>query len=527
MKQLARLVLLSALGLPLPSGCGLPAPAGPVTFDLLARRVPADVEQAFFLDLKPGGDAGTYWERIRSRLVANSQARPVLDSLLSQFRVKDFGLDAFLVGPAASGYLNDVPYSIVQVNSPSAARDAILLQDPRNLDWVHEDYGGETLYHGHNRWSNGQREWLALTIYDQLLILAWSYTRDPVDDLKAFVSLSEQDSLASLPAWGTLRARLADDPMGLVFLNLGNQLRQNPPPANDTSLTAFGQQIEALALAAVPEKNGMRVEIAGSVVLQGNVPAAIRSLLELPGVDPASWAGLPADTAIAISTHGAPTVWPLLRDAFSLQALGAVRDTVGLDIESDLFGVDGPFSSDLAMAITPPLPGQPISQGLAAGQLLFLARGTSQAQMAAVQAAMESQGAVLGSQTVNGIALQVQAGTAPAGYAISFGFDEDVFLLGTSPGIVGQSVSARRDGGGLVQSPAFRAVLGTMPQDPSFFFYLNRPSLTDMAQANMTEHQYGQSQELLGLEAFDAIGLGLKLHTDRIDGTLYFFMREG
>jgi hypothetical protein len=526
MKQLTRLILLLALMSPLLGGCGLVPQAGPVSFDLLARWVPGDAVQPFFLDLKPAGEAGAYWERIRNRLEANSVAGPALDSLLGQFRVQDFGLESFIVGPAVNGYLNSTQYIILQVNSQSAARDAILLQNVGSTQREREDYQGKTLYHGMYLYAYGRREYLALTTYDGLLVLVTSQDSDPIGDLKTIVSLPEEQSLASLPSWKTLRGRLPEALMGLVFYNVGDQLRQNPPPSSDTSLgTAFGQQFEALALAAVPERNGMRVEVAATLATQSDVPPQIHSLLRLPGVDPTTWTGLPADTAIALSSYSASTVWPVLGDMFNVGPLDIVRDTVGLDLEADLFGVDGPLSGDFAVAITPPLPEQPISQGLAAGQLLFLARGTSEAQMAALQTAMDNRGAVLSPQTVSGVELQTQVGTELTGYAISFGFDDNVFLLGTSPGIVDHSVSARRDGNGLPQDPVFQAVLGTMPQDPSFFLYLNRRSLTDLAKANMTEAEYNQSQEIFGLEAFDAVGLGLKLSPDRIDGVLFCFVK--
>jgi hypothetical protein len=302
---------------------------------------------------------------------------------------------------------------------------------------------------------------------------------------------------------------------------------QEPTPGTTLSLgQAFGQQIEALALAAVPERNGMRVDVVGTVALQNSVPPEIRSLLELPGVDPASWAGLPADTAIVVSGHDASITWPVLKDILSLSSLSTVADAIGLDVEADLFGAAGPLSDDFCVALLPPLPDQPISQGLLAGQLLFLDRGTSPAQMAALQAAMEGRGAVLSPQEIQGLPVQTQVGTGLAGYAVSFGLNDQDFILGTSPGAIEQSVTARHDGNGLVKDAVFQAVLDTLPRDPSFFVYLNRPVLTDIAQTNATEQQYSQSQELVGLEAFDAIGLGLKLGTDVIEGTLYFFMAE-
>jgi hypothetical protein len=526
MKQLTRLALLLALMAPLLGSCGLPAQAGPLSFDLLAQRLPGDVQQAFFLDLKPAGEAGAHWQRIRDHLAANSEAQALLDSLLSQFRVQDFGLDPFVVGPVANGSLGSTQYCIVQVNSQSAARDAVLLQNKGNPEWKSESYQGRTLYH-RSMSTYGQPEWLAFAAYDGLLVLAFDYNIDAIDNLKTLVGLSRQDSLAALPSWQTVYARLPQAPMGLFFLNLGEQLQQNSSPGSDPSLgLAFGQQIEALALAAVPERNGMRVDVVGTIALQDSVPPEIRSLLGLPGVDPASWAGLPADTAMVVSGHNASIIWPVLRDLLSVSSLSMVRDAIGLDIEADLFNADGPLSDDFCVALLPPLPDQPIGQGLLAGQLLFLGRDASPAQMDALQAAMESRGAVLSPQEIQGVLVQAQVGTELAGYAVSFGLNDQDFVLGTSPGALEQSVTARRAGNGLVKDAVFQAVLDALPRNPSFLLYVNRPSLTDVVQINMTEQQYTQSQELVGLEAFDAIGLGLKLGTDVIEGALYFFMAE-
>jgi hypothetical protein len=528
MRRFAHLILLLAWLSLLLSGCGLQAQSGPMTFDQLARWVPNDVEQAFFLNLKPSGQAGSYWQRIYGRLAANPQARPAVDSLFDQFRAHDFGLDPFIVGPAVNGYFSHGQYIILQVNSQSGARDAVLLQDLQNQGREREEYQGKTLYHGTYRYTYGQREYRALATFKGLLVLALSYDQDPIDDLKAVVDLPEEESLASLPSWKSLRARLPETPMGLIYLHPPEQIEQPSQPGSDVSMAdVLGRQIEALALAAVPEPGGMRVEMAADLATQSALPPQILNLLNLPGVDPASWTGLPADTALALSSRDAATVWPVLRDMFGGLSLDQVVDVIGLDLEADLFAADGPLSGDFALAITPPLPDQPISQGIAAAQFLILARDASPAQMAAVQAAMEGRGATFSSQTVEGVGrgieLQTQVGTALAGYAVSFGFDGDVLLLGSSPGIIDRSVSARRDGTGLVADPAFRAVLNTMPKEPAFFVYLNRPSLTEMLKANMTEDQYNQSQEY---EAFEAISLGLTLSMDRIDGTLYFYMPE-
>jgi hypothetical protein len=268
----------------------------------------------------------------------------------------------------------------------------------------------------------------------------------------------------------------------------------------------------------------MRVEIAGIAALQTDVPPKVRALFNLPAVDPAAWNGLPADTAITLVTHDASVLWPLLKEAFSLDT-DQLRDTIGLDLEADLASAEGPLAGDFALAITPPLPEQPISQGLPAGQLLILARGASEAQMANLQAAMEGRGAVFGPREVQGVALQTQAGTEPTGYAISYGFEGDTLLFGSSPDVIGQGMAAQREGKGLVTTPAFRTVLAALPKAPSFVVYLNSVPLTSLLQGNMTEEQYQKREEYLLLEASEAIGLGWRFTPDELDGVIYFLVR--
>jgi hypothetical protein len=67
-------------------------------------------------------------------------------------------------------------------------------------------------------------------------------------------------------------------------------------------------------------------------------------------------------------------------------------------------------------------------------------------------------------------------------------------------------------------------MLATLPEDPSLLLYLNSGALRSLLLANMTEEQY-QMPEYLLLEPFEAIGLGLRLQPDRLDGVLYFFVK--
>jgi hypothetical protein len=311
--------------------------------------------------------------------------------------------------------------------------------------------------------------------------------------------------------------------MGLLFLNVAENVRRVPPSPDDKSLgTALNQQLIAVALAAVPEAGGMRVEIAGDVVLQADASPDMRALFGLPAVDPHAWPELPGDTAVALVGHDASTVWPWLEEMGLVQSL----DQLGLDVQADLMSTAGPLTGDFAMAITPPLPEQPISADVPAMQLLILGRDVGEERMGSARAAMEARGVTFGQEEVAGIALQTQVGTRPSGYAISYGFDGGSLLFGSSPEIVGKAVAARRAGGGLVADETFRAVQAALPTDPSLVFYLNYGLLSDLLRTNMTEEQYQQNRGSLLLEAYDAVGLGLQLTPDEINGVLYFAVRE-
>jgi hypothetical protein len=311
--------------------------------------------------------------------------------------------------------------------------------------------------------------------------------------------------------------------MGLLFLNVAENVRRAPPSQDDKTLgTALSQQLIAVALAAVPEAGGMRVEIAGDVVLQADASPDMRALFGLPAVDPQAWPELPADTAVALVGHNASIVWPWLEEMGLVQSL----DQLGLDVQADLMSTEGPLTGDFAMAITPPLPEQPISGDVPAMQLLILGHDVGEERMGSARAAMEARGATFGQEEVAGIALQTQVGTRPSGYAISYGFDGGSLLFGSSPEIVGKAVAARRAGGGLVADETFRAVQAALPTDPSLVFYLNYGLLSDLLRTNMTEEQYQQNRGSLLLEAYDAVGLGLQLTPDEINGVLYFAVRE-
>jgi hypothetical protein len=544
MKRNRWLILISivALSLPALTQCTQPGQAAS-EFDGLARWVPSEAEQAFFMDFRPDGEAGRHWERIHQRLAANPTGQQALDGLFYTFEVEPSSLDAFIAGPGVSGYSDGggVEYAILQVSDEAAAAEDRLQQRFPRVSWEQEEFEGWTLHHGQNLDSWRQGEWVAWAIRDGLLFrCSWYGYGSSADDepaltyLREMVGLDRADSLAALPAWRTLRDRLPQDPLALMFFNVAAVARRSPPAPDDDSLgTALSQHLEAMAAAAVPEEAGMRFEIAGTIALQADARPELRALLDLPAVNPAAWTGLPSDTAIAFAAHDAHVLWPWLEDMLNLASLNQVGSAAGLDMQADLAGAEGPLSGEFALAITPPLPDQPISQGLPAGQLLILARDVSPAQMDHVRTAMEGRGAVFGPGEVQGVALQTQAGTGLSGYAISYGFDygngdddgADTLLFGSSPDVIGQAVTAQREGGGLVETPNFRSMLAALPDDPSFFVYLNSDPLTGMAQLNMTEEQYQSREEYLLLEIFEAVGWGMRLAPDGMDGVAYFFVR--
>jgi hypothetical protein len=139
---------------------------------------------------------------------------------------------------------------------------------------------------------------------------------------------------------------------------------------------------------------------------------------------------------------------------------------------------------------------------------------------------MEGRGAIFGPGEVEGVPIQAQARTGLTGYAISYGFDGNLLLLGTSPDIIGQGVAARHDGQGLVETGAFQTILKALSGRPTFFAYLGDEALIDLARTNMTAEEYQNRSDLVGLEAFEAIGLGLRLRPNRFDGVLYFLVPE-
>ncbi len=528
MKPITRWVLLLALSLPLLATCGQSEPAPPGAFDALARWMPAGVEQPFFLNFKPPGQSGRHWQRIRDRMEANPEAQEILANMLGDFKIEEYGLEEAIAGPAVSVFHDGARYAIVQVSDGAAAQEALHLHF-EEVDWEQVEFEGDTLYQARVLNQGGQPEWLAWTVHDGLLFLnhSYGYGVQAIPGLQALLGLPEGESLATLPAWGTLRGRLPQNPMGLIFMNVAEQTRSYPPDPSDTSPGAVvTQQMEAIAAAAVPEADGMRVEVAGTFRAGGDVPPELQTLYALASVDALDWPGLPANTSIALVAHDASVLWPWFVDIFSItpEALIDLRETIGLDLATDLFGAAGPLTGDLALSITPPLPDQPIIEGLAAAQLLFLTRDATPAQVDGVRLAMEGRGGTFAPSEVEGIDVHSQVGTALTGYAFSYGSDDGVFHFASSPEILGQAVVARREGTGLVETEAFQKVLKALPDEPVLVAYLQIPSLTELAGANSTRDEYQAQGEMLALEVFEAIGAGLRFQPGFLDGVLYFLV---
>jgi len=534
MKRIGWLLLALALSVPALSGCERPAPvySQGTGFEGLARWVPGDMNSVTFMDLKPAGDMGRHWERIRQLLASTPAGQDGLNAVYDQFRVKQYGLDPFLVGPAVNWYDGRVEYVIAQVGGDadperSLAVQEAMLQHFADVAWQQEEYDGRPLYHGRTG-RGAQQEGLAWAVRDGLLYLVYDQGLAPVAQLRTLLSLAQGESLAALPAWQTLRGRLPDTSLMLLFNNLAEQNRRSTPlPADASFGETLNRQFEAAAAAAIPEEQGMRVQIAGTVALQPDVPPEVRAVFDSPAVDPTTWTHVPTEAAITVIGYDASVLWPLLKEGLvSPEVLAQVREAVGLDLEADLASVGGSLAGGYAWAVLPPLPDQPVGQGLLAAQLLIVGRGATQTQAALVQAAMESRGAIFGPGEVEGVAVHTQVGTELSGYAITYGFDDGTLLFGSSPDAVGQAVVAWHAQRGLNLTENFQALQAALPADSSLIIYLNGEPLTRLYQANTTEEAYETNIEYALLEAFESVGAGLRFTPQRMDGVMLFFAPE-
>ena len=522
MKRWGSLLVVVALCWPALAGCGVSPLGAPDPFAALARWAPVGTEQIFFFNFKPTGEMGRYWTRIQQGIEASPAGQEMMEGLLSQFQVEAYGLADSIAGPVVSGYWQDVQYAIMEVRDEGAVADT-LHQQLMDESWEEETFSGKTLHFGRSR-PNAQR--VAWTLSDGLLFLASGGGANMLPQFKELVSLAKMDSLAGQSAWETLRPRLPDNPLGLIVFNIAEQNRRYPPAGGDNSLaTLLTQQLEVVALAAVPQAEGLRLEIEGILAPDGGDLPEFRALLDLPAVNPDDWPGLPANTAVALVSHDAPLLWPWAKEMFGFNS-DALRDLLGLDLEADLLVAGGPLAGDFALGITPPLPAQPISQRVPALQAIFVAHGATPAQMDGVQAAMQERGASFGAAEVEGATVHTQLGAGASGFALSYGFQDDALFLGSSPGVVGQALLAQREGIGLVSSDAFRVVRANLLDTYSFLFFIDTPTLIETVGANMSEAQLEQDQVWSTLQAFKAIGLGLRLGSERLEGTAYLLLRE-
>jgi hypothetical protein len=76
----------------------------------------------------------------------------------------------------------------------------------------------------------------------------------------------------------------------------------------------------------------------------------------------------------------------------------------------------------------------------------------------------------------------------------------------------------------MVDTPAFRTVTEALLKDPILVFYMHDESMLDLQRANTTSEQ--AQSDLVILEPFEAIGLGLRLDEEHLQGTIYFLLKE-
>jgi hypothetical protein len=394
-------------------------------------------------------------------------------------------------------------------------------------DWKRKTYQGKLLYHGRIGEPLNGSLYVAWTIEDSLLFLVYDRSLGATAELERLLDLIQADSLQALPAWLVLRDELPDPLLGLVFIPGGDSPNTAQFSGESAPSALLIQQAAALALALQPQAQGLRLELYALLHPGDGSPPEYQDLLDLPPINSQAWAGLPADTALALSSHDAPTLWPWGYDLVGLGGLSAlVSAMAGLDLEADLLVADGLLSGAFTLAVSPPLPDQPLIDNLPALQLLLVAPDATPAQAERLRAAMEARGAVFGSDRVEGVDIQKQVGTAPAGYALAYGFDDGRFHLGSSPRAMTAAFAARRDGDGLAEGAAFPAVAQALPADPALAAFLNVPALFDLARANVPGDELQADEAYQLLSAFEAVGLGLRFRPDRVDGVLYLYMPD-
>jgi hypothetical protein len=240
-------------------------------------------------------------------------------------------------------------------------------------------------------------------------------------------------------------------------------------------------------------------------------------------VDAAAWTALPADTALALVSHDAATVWPWVRTLFTGQD---IVDTFGAGSVDALVAPGGPLSGAFAAAILPPLPAQPVFSGVPALQFLATSPDTARLQAEALEQALHSRGGVFAGDSVEGVPIRRQVGLEISGYAPAYGFDDGTFYLGSSPAAIGKGLVARREDNGLVAQPAYNVFRDALPEEAFYAAYLNGDSFLELLQANTPDAQSVGEPTAAMLSAFDGIGFGLALTPERLDGVLYLVIQE-
>lgn len=534
-KRFVLVLVLAALAMPALAGCGR-APQVQADLTAPAARVPATAQLVYFFNVHPQGTLAEQWNRVRGRVVASPAGRESLDGLLQDFALDRYGLEELAAGPAVVATwpgTSEAKLIIVETTDEQAALDAAL-ESPAAGGSEREEMDGRTVYYGvaepeRFAWTVDRGAFVHVSIPQVRDMAPSDVERDPLDLLQDVLSLAESDSLAALPDWRTVRARLPEAPIGLLFLNLDSLLAAERPSESSGSglLDVISQEMRALALAAVPTSDGVRVDIAGIVGGGGRGEsspgddAAHTAAFAQPPIDPDAWIHLPDNSALAILGHDASTVWPIMG---MFLGEGWPDQLFHLEVNADLAGPGGPLGGELALAVTPPLPDQPVSRGIGAFQALILAHGTSPEQMDGFRTAMEGRGAVFGAVQA-GVPVQVEAGTRVSGYALTYGFDGDTLLLGTSPTIVRRGVAAARARYGLAQTEAFRAVSQAWPAGSTLGVYLDIGQMNALNEANTSAGAY-EIMGVSGLDAFRAIGVGLRLRTDGLEGVMVLLLSD-
>jgi hypothetical protein len=542
--------LLTALilaGLAL-GACSLRKAADPLsmaTFDALARRLPADVENAVFFDFRPDDETARYWEALRRRLEQNPATQQPLANLLDQFRVEVYGLKAVIEGPAAAAQWARTTVVLLPVQDEAAAWQHMIRNLGDAQSWEQTTVEGRLMYHG-RFWEAGNRAThLAWTMDEDLLYLAYSYDSRSIECLSDLLGLATGATLGSLDSWKWLQQRLPEDPLAVLFVPVAEMASRpgsvsaadSPPSLEDQPPAAvLERHLEGLALAFTPEDTGLHIDIQGVFGPDAGTVPALEALFSLPAVDVEGWDHLPANAALALLSHDASATWPWIGNILGLELRSGnpLGVAVGLDLEADLLGEDGPLAGPFALAVMPPWPDQPVIQGLPAFQALLLSREVTPGHVERLAAALEERGTVLGTADVTGMEFRTQAGTQLSGYALSFGLDGGTLSVATSPQAIRQAMDAGREGTSLVRAGAFQAILSRLPVDPFLLVYIDSQRFIELVRANPGGGQEGSTEEIQFLELFEAMGVGLRLSSDqdgdatldRVEGVVHFLLKK-